>query len=234
MLVCGSRKRKQLPTCNISPTLNNEPVSQVNNIKYLGCTVDDNLSFKIHFDKTVAKLNRANGVLRRVSPYIPISTRKNLYNTLALPHLDYCSNIWSNMPKTYIQRMQRIQNRSMRIILDAHPRSHSKDLLRECNFMSVNQRFFYNRCTLMWKIVHTSAPEHLTSNFSLVGASHHHNTRSASKHNIFLKRSSSSTFQFQGSRAWNKLPSNIQSITSVQNFKSKCIPFIKNNICTAV
>jgi hypothetical protein len=89
--------------------------------------------------------NKTVGVLRRVSQ----STRKTLFNTLVLPHYDYCSPVWDSLPKTHIHRLQRIQNRGMRIILDIHPHSHANDLLHEPHFMSVHQRFILHNCTLI-------------------------------------------------------------------------------------
>ena len=56
------------------------------------------------------------GILERAAPFLPAKTRKTLFNTLILPHIDYCSPVWSSLPDTNITRIQRLQNRAMRII----------------------------------------------------------------------------------------------------------------------
>ena len=105
MLICSSNKRKHLASTGISPCLNNTVIQQVDNIDYLGLTLPNDLQFKEHFNNRVSKLNRANGVLQKLSPYVPMSTRKTLYDNIALPHVDYCSSVLSNLPKTYIVRL---------------------------------------------------------------------------------------------------------------------------------
>ena len=105
--------------------------------------------------------------MKRVSPFIPEQTRKTLFNTLVLPHYDYCSNIWSCISMTQIQRLQRIQNRALRIILQCDYRSHVLPMLHQLNVMSVSQRFLYNKCVLMWRILHGTVPSHVSEDFTL-------------------------------------------------------------------
>jgi hypothetical protein len=209
ILICSSRKRASLQSASLSLRLDDELISPVEKTDYLGITIDNELAFKPQFDKTIAKLNRSVGVLRRISPFIPVSTRKTLFNTLVLPHYDYCSTVWCTLPKTYIMRLQRIQNRGMRTILNAHPRSHATDLLNSLNFMSIHQRLVFNRCTLMWKSIHHQAPTHLSELFSSLHSKSTHNTRSSAKLNVFLDRSHPKSFQHTGSRAWKYIVPNL-------------------------
>ena len=66
-------------------------------------TMDENLKYKEYIDILVGKLNKSLGVLRRASIYVDQLTRVTLYNTLLLPHIDYCSTVWriASVKKTY-------------------------------------------------------------------------------------------------------------------------------------
>ena len=45
----------------------------------------------------------AIGCIRRASQYLPGKIRKMLYNSLVLPHLDYCSTVWNSCNQTLSQ-----------------------------------------------------------------------------------------------------------------------------------
>ena len=91
MIICNYQKRGFLETTELNLQVNNEALSQTDHCKYLGTTIDSNLNFKQHISDIILKCNKAIGVMKRCSNYIPSDTLKNLYNTLMLPHLDYCS-----------------------------------------------------------------------------------------------------------------------------------------------
>ena len=229
ILVCNNVKRSKLPVDELSLSLNNDTLDQVKSTNYLGVILDEEFTFKAHIEKHISKLKQSTGVLRRVSPFIPLSIRKILYNTLFMSHLDYCSPVWCTLPKTIIQRLQRIQNRCMRIILDSHPHSHAKDLLEELKFMSVHQRFTFNNCVQMWKIIHNHSPSYLANMFTLKSHTCVQTTRSSLKLDVFIHRSHPLSFQFVGSRAWNSLPHCIQAINTSESFKTNCALFIIKN-----
>ena len=52
-----------------------------------------------------------------------MKTRKMLFNAIVLPHLDYCCVVWANCTKELQQKLQRLHNYGMRIILQVPARS---------------------------------------------------------------------------------------------------------------
>ena len=98
---------------------------------YLGVTIgiDQNLTFQLQVDNVINKSNHALGALKWAANYIPWDTRITTYNVLVLPHLDYCATIWAAAGDGQIQRLQKIQNRGMRIILKCPHRTHIQDML---------------------------------------------------------------------------------------------------------
>jgi hypothetical protein len=93
MLICSRQKRMHLPSDTLNLNLENNCIEQVQNLKYLGLNIDCNLRFDAYMKELIGKLNRSVGVLRRAAKYIDQSTRVTLFNTLVLPHIDYCSTV---------------------------------------------------------------------------------------------------------------------------------------------
>ena len=63
-------------------------------VKFLGVIVDKDLNWSDHVTRIRRKCLASLAQLKLLSPAVPRRTRILLYNTLVLPHLDYCSCIW--------------------------------------------------------------------------------------------------------------------------------------------
>ena len=180
-------------------------LSRSKDIKYLGVTIDESLCYKKYVNILIGKLNRALGILRRVSKYVDQITRVTLYNTLVLPHLDYCSTIWGiSIGKGDLQRLQRIQNAAMRIILQCHHRTHIRDMLNCLKWLSVEQRLRHNLCYQMWKIIHKEALAYLDNIFEECGDIHNYNTRASTSKNIYNTRCHKLSLKALSDSEWYK------------------------------
>ena len=143
------------------------------------------MKFAEHFKTLLGKLNRALGIFSIAAKYLPASAKITLYNALKLPHMDYCSIVWSNsLRKQDLSKLQRIQNRAMRIALGCHPRTHIVDILDTLKWMSIKQRFHYDLIILLWKIMNNRTPPTLGNFFTPVTEIHTYNTRSSSQGNF--------------------------------------------------
>jgi len=219
ILICNHQKLRHITDPTLSTTLDSTPIEQVDHLPYLGIELDSRCSFEEHVRGLTSKLNRALGILKRTAPYLPLTTRKMLYNSLVLPHYDYCATVWSCTSQHCITRLQRIQNRAMRIILNAPPRSHIEDLLDTLKWMSVRQRFLYNQMCLMWRIVHGHAPQYLTEHLVLAQDRHEHGTTSAANGNIYIGHGHRFSLFQCGARNWNQLPTPIRQSSTLNGFK---------------
>ena len=181
--------------------------------------------------RALGVFSRALGVFSRASTFLHADSKITLFNTLVLPHFDYCSTVWgSNMKKADIVRLQRLQNRAMRIILQCHPRTHILDMLRTLKWMSVKQRLFYNLCIFLWKIVNNQVPSYLQNIFTPVTEVHSYQTRASTSCKFFRSRSSPKTLSFIGTKIWNELPQHVRDARSLFSFKKSCIQFIFDHV----
>jgi len=227
MLVASRQRRRHLPD-QLSLTLNDNPIEPVTSSPYLGVTIDQNLTFNEHIDGVVSRASRALGALRRASRFIPQATRATVYNTLVLPHLDYCSTVWGSAGVTKVQRLQKIQNRGMRIVLQAGPRTHIIDMLRDLRWLSIKQRIIFLNYVLIYKILNGLAPPHLSSVF--VRPAHRYASRSITSGNLYVQRAHPKSLTAVGTNLWNALPVLIRNLPNLRAFKRACTKHIATTV----
>ena len=132
-----SRKRLHPQLDSVKIGVNGESLSKQESVKYFGMEVNYNLSWEKQAMKVMA-------AIRRASAYLPLLL---LYNALVLPHLHYCSVVWHSCSKTISDKVERVQNYAMRVILQRPPRSSSEALrnvlgwatLHRCEFTMLLQ-----------------------------------------------------------------------------------------------
>ena len=111
----------------------------------------------------------------------------------------------------------------MRVILSAHYLTHSRDLLKELNFMSINDMITYLCGCFVFRALNDLTPKYITSKFIPVSRRHEHETRSSTNGNLqkcnFSTNHGKSTFRYKGAVTWNVVCQNIRKIASLNYFK---------------
>ena len=94
--VLFSRKKRVI---NHPPLFfNNIVVSSQEDHKHLGVTLDRTLSFAKHIREKIAVARKGIGLIRHVSPYVPLHTLDQMYKIFVSPHLDDCDVIYHVPP----------------------------------------------------------------------------------------------------------------------------------------
>ena len=91
---------------------------------YLGVNIDRSVSWKSNIDKVRQKCFAGLASIRRVHCH----TRKLLYQSLVLPHLDYCAVAWHSCWGRMSDQIERIQKYAMHVILRQPPHTSSEQL----------------------------------------------------------------------------------------------------------
>ena len=69
-------------------------IESVDHFNFLGLTLDSRMTWNNHTTNISNKCSRTIGVLNRIKHFIPLIVRILLYNTLILPHFNYCITAW--------------------------------------------------------------------------------------------------------------------------------------------
>ncbi len=115
-IIFGS-KFKLANDASLNLSIEGLQLKQVNQIKLLGITLDSSLSWTAHIDKVVAKMGKGISMARKCMSYVPAPILKQVAQSLALSHLEYCSVIWSSAAKKELHKLQLALNRAARLVL---------------------------------------------------------------------------------------------------------------------
>ena len=129
-MVISTRQKFLAENCSeINIQLDGHPISRVEHTKSLGLNIDDRLSWSNHIKDLCRKISSAIGTLRRIRPLISQSTAVQIYNALIQPHFDYCAPVWDGLSSFLFEKLQKLQNRADRVILQANCEINSSLLL---------------------------------------------------------------------------------------------------------
>ena len=84
--------QKVIPQLHFS--LNGSPIDYVTELIFLGLTLDCNLNFKSHLKTIGTKISRVIGLLHKLKYIFPAYLLRMIYNSLILPHINYCLLAW--------------------------------------------------------------------------------------------------------------------------------------------
>lgn len=226
-------KAKNKIITNLTPLyINNEPIHKVDSEKYLGLTLDSNLTWKPHINKIRSKLSSLLGVLRNNIHCYPKSIRYLIYNSFIKSHLIYLIEVWGSAAKTNLLKLQRTQNKLVKLLFHLNYLTPTTTVYNKTKLMTLTQMYNYNTCILVRKIlkkdIHTSITFTIKSQIR---------TRSSRfSNNIYLpnvprtKNYGLKNFKYEGAQIYNRLPKDIKSIKSIFLFKKSLKHYILNKI----
>lgn len=217
---------------NVNLKINGEDIQQVREIKYLGVKLDSELNFKGHMDYITKKISKKIGFLRRIRKNITTMCAINIYNTIIKPHFEFCSTILYMGNIESIRRLQILQNKAMRSILNCGYYTSIEWMLSCLRWMSINQRIVYNAILFVFKMKHKMVPEYLSSNLQYIQDVQPYSLRSNSDFHLQFYRDSrtQNMLMYKGLKQFNDLPSVIKNENVFRVFKKLLIDHIKSHI----
>ena len=69
-------------------------LTKVSTVKFLGVTLDENLTFKAHVNKVTSNISKSVGVVRRLHCQLHANVMVKLYYSLVYSHLTYALLAW--------------------------------------------------------------------------------------------------------------------------------------------
>ena len=87
--------------------------------KDLGVYIADNLTWNKRVNVQYAKASRLLGYVRRNTRLVKsITVRRSAYLTLVRSHFDYATQVWTPQSIDLIRKLERVQRRATKYILD--------------------------------------------------------------------------------------------------------------------
>ena len=135
-LLIISRLRRR-PTIHL--TVGGVPIPESSSVKYLGVTLSRDLSWALHINNVSQKAKHQAGLIYIYRQFYHTSSacKAQLYKSLVLPTLDYCSSLWDPTYVSHVNLLKDVQKLSAKII------------------------------TKKWDLIHTQNYQHLLSGLHL-------------------------------------------------------------------
>jgi hypothetical protein len=104
--------------------------------------------------------------------------QNSIIKSIVSPHIEYCSSLLYLINNEQMLRLQKIQNKIMRLILHSNKRTSISWMLETLKWQSVKQRIEFNTMILIYKIVNNLTPKTFSNNITYIRETHQHHTRS--------------------------------------------------------
>jgi len=180
-----------------------------------------NLNWKQQIESVRLKVVRNLHLLRRARGFIDRPTALLLYQTIIQSHFDYCCTTWMNGHLTYLRRLQTLQNRALRIVLQVENRFNRQTLYATLDVDCLFDRWKRQELLLIFKLLNNLLPHSLCS-------------RIEKKENIYIIRNYNNIISlprpksnflknstlYSASKSFNSLPQDKRLITSLKLFAS--------------
>lgn len=212
-----------------SISVDGEEIEMVDQMKYLGVLIDNNLEFKDNVDYVCKKTAKKVGVLSRLSRNLTMGARMSIYKSIIAPHFDYCSSLLFLGDQSTFDRMQLIQNRAMRAVLQCKKLTPISFMLESLDWLSVKQRVYATTLTFIFKLRCGLLPQYLMEMVTFNGDIHRHHTRGRNDFHLVSRRSGKerNSLFHKGLILFNSLPRDLKSENSESVFKRKLKLIVK-------
>src|SRR5436190_3332616 len=175
-------------------------LQSVEEFKYLGVTIDADLTWQSHIDALCNKLSSALFAIRRT-----ISTKeatRTAYHALFESHVRYGITVWGASANKHLERVLVLQKKALRIMADLKGHESCREVFREWRIMTFINVYILEVTVLA-----------ISKNLQRNSDQHHYNTRYAE--NFSLPAHTKKLFEkkpsYAGAKFFNLLPENIKS-----------------------
>ena len=208
----------------VTPTGNDIPNEHT--VKDLGIYMSQNMKFHDHIETIASKCRSMSGWILRTFATREATSMRKLFNSLLLPRIDYCSQLWTPHLVTEWNKLESIQRRFTSRI-SGYESLDYWSRLRKLKQFSLQRRAERYKILYCWKIIEKLAPNLATNKIEIklnqrrgryciipkLNKSH----KCSAKINTIRENS----FSVQGPKLFNCLPMEIRNISgvSVDTFK---------------
>ena len=145
--------RKYLNKIQVSYTLVGAALKKVDNIKYFGVTITNDLKWITHISNICTKANRTLGFLRQTLFSCPQNVKEAAYKGVVRTVLEYGSSVWDPHTDKLQEELEKVQNRAARFVTRnyVYETWSMTGILGQLKWESLKKRRKDNRLILLYK-----------------------------------------------------------------------------------
>ena len=123
------------------------------------------------------------GILNKLKYVLSVEIKTLLYNSLILPHINYCITAWGFQPG----RILKLQKKTVIIITLSKYNSHSDPIFKRLHFLKVDYIFTLQQLKLYYNYSHNNVPIYF-QNWQLIPNCNIHKHDTRNKHELYTYR----------------------------------------------
>ena len=215
-------------TDNLETSIGGEIIKSSANEKLLGVTIDNNLNFEKHINNICDKASQKLNALARVSSYMDLHKRKLIMKAFIHSQFGYCPLVWMNHSRTLNNRINRIQERALRVVYNDKT-STFNELLERDKSVTIHSRNLQILATELYKVKHGLSPKIMNNVFPMNPSIYNLRNSDFKTENVRTVHYGTDSLSFLGPRIWKLVPLEVKSSTTLQVFKSKIKTWVPKN-----
>ena len=211
---------------------NDFEINVSNEVTLLGIQIDDQLKFDSHIDKICKKAALQLNAIKRLARFMGSKERQVIVNSFILCHFNYCPLIWLFCSNTSQKRLEKVNERALRLALSDYTSSY-KDLLVNAESTTVHIHSIRLLALEIYKTLHNLNPAFMKNYFLPKPTSY--NLRRNDVLSIPKVKTTNygiKSISFLGPKIWNSLPNEIKSSRNANQFKTLIKDWFFENKCT--
>ena len=200
------------------------PLELVENAKYLGMSINSDISWDFHVQRLCQNMYYHLSLLRRLRRMFPKELLLQVYKSYIQPRFDYGITLYGCSTQKNIDLVQRVQNHAARMITGNFDYINCRGigLVKSLNLYNICDRRDYFLTILMFKAIHGITPTYLSDRIVMNFDVNSYDTR-GSDMDLYLptlrKEVYRNIFMYIGGKLWNDLPEFVQNSTNIESFK---------------
>ena len=152
-------------------------------------------------------------------------SRKLLYNAAIASRLNYCDMVWHNCGAEYTNKLQTIQNKSARRILNKLPRTSAAPLLKELGRISLSDKRQLHKCVFLHRLLQGKGPTVLKDMLAPYKEAETRTTRGSTSNCLYIPGFKTDyirkSYMYEAVKLWNSIPAELRNIKNSDSFKEK-------------
>ena len=153
------------------------------------------------------------GILNKLRHIFPSSALLLIYFALVHPHLLCDLPIWGSTFPTYLQKLQRLQNKALCIISNCNPKTSTTPLFYQYEILKIQDLYYFEIVKVMHQYSNKHLPICFISFFTQTSSIHNRSTRSNIRNDLylphFLLTRCQRSIKYQVAKIWNSISPNI-------------------------
>ena len=139
--------------------INNFIIDRVTEFNFLGLIISSNMKWKINIDHIALKVSKIIGIMYRLKFVLPADVLLTIYNSLNLPHFNYCHLAWSSNI-TAGHKLHLLQKKAVRIVDHRHFLAHTEPICKRLRIVKIVDMFQISIWKFYYKLMNNMLPSY--------------------------------------------------------------------------